>query len=362
MKTSLLLFAAALSLGASAAPVRLKELVDVEGVRDNPLYGYGLVVGLGGTGDSERVLFTSQSVSGMLGRLGIRVDPRDVRSRNVAAVMVTARLPTFTRPGSRLDATVSALGDARSLEGGVLLVTPLSGPDGQVYAVAQGAVQVGGYEVSAAGSAARKNQLNTGAVPGGATVERAVAPAFGGGGPLRLSLRRPDFTNASRLAQAITAALGEGTARAVDPALVEVTPPPSLQDPVLLLARLEPLEVNADSRAKVVVSERTGTVVAGAQVRLGPAVISHGGLQIQVDQGLAVSQPPPRSRGTTVSAPVAQVRATETGSPAVAMAGAASVQDLARALNALGATPRDLIAILQALRAAGALDAELEVL
>jgi len=359
MKATLLLLA--LSAGASAAPARLKELVDVEGVRENPIYGYGLVVGLNGTGDSERVLFTSQSVSGMLGRLGVRVDPRDARSRNVAAVIVTARLATFVRPGSRIDVSVSALGDSRSLEGGVLMVTPLAGPDGLVYAVAQGAVQVGGYEASAAGSSARKNQPNTGAVPGGATVERLVAPVFTGG-LLRLSLKRPDFTNASRVAQAITAALGEGTARAVDPVLVEVKPPESLQDPVLLLARLELLEVNADARAKIVVSERTGTVVAGAQVRLGPALVSHGGLQVQIDQRLSTSQPSAFGKGRTVSAPVADVRAAEGISPAVAMAGAASVQDLAKALNALGATPRDLISILQALKAAGALDADLEVL
>ncbi len=359
--------AAALTLSLlSAAPeghVRLKDLADVEGMRGNDLFGYGLVVGLSGTGDTEQVLFTSQSMSGMLGRLGVRVDPRAVRSRNVAAVMVTARLPTYARPGSRLDVTVSSIGNARSLAGGVLLVTSLGGADGEIYALAQGPVQVGGFEARGVGGQVRKNHPTTGAVPQGGTVERAVAPEVVPlEGPLRLALRTPDFTHAHRAAQAIDAALGAGSARAVDAAVVEVTPPAGLRaDPVALFAQLEAVEVPVQSRAKVVVSERTGTVVIGAGVRLRPAAVAHGGLRVTIRQGVAISQPGPLSGGSTVVAPVGEVDAEEEPDALRALPEATTVEALVAALNGLGATPRELVAILQALRAAGALDAELEV-
>jgi flagellar P-ring protein precursor FlgI len=357
------LFLALLFISNDAlAKTRLKELVDVQGMRDNELFGYGLVVGLTGTGDTEQVLFTSQSIAGMLGRLGVRIDPRDIRSRNVAAVMVTARQHTYARPGSRLDITVSSMGNARSLAGGVLLITPLAGPDGAVYAVAQGPVQVGGYEASAAGSMVRKNQTTSGRVPGGATVERAVTPTLPA--LLTLALKRPDFANASRVAAAIEASLGKGSARALDPAAIEVKATDEQKaDLVGLVAKLEDLEIEVDQRARVVVSERTGTVVIGDRVRLRPAAVAHGGLRVSIAQKAAVSQPAPFARvGSTVVANSAEVDANEGSRAAVALPAAASVDELVKALNLLGATPRDLIAILQALAADGALDAELEVI
>jgi flagellar P-ring protein precursor FlgI len=347
---------------ARAATVRLKELAEVQGMRENELFGYGLVVGLNGTGDTEQVFFTNQSMSGMLGRLGVRVDPRDVRVRNVAAVMVTTKLPTFARAGTKLDVTVSSIGNARSLEGGVLVLTPLSGADGQVYAAAQGALQVGGFNVQAQGVQLRRNTTNTGRVPNGATIERAVMPQLGKG-PLFLGLRKPDFTNASRATEAINAALGDKLARAVDAGTIEVTVSPQYEtDPVALLAALEAVELDGDARAKVVVSERTGTVVAGERVRIRPVAVAHGGLQVAISTQPQVSQPAPLTNGSTVTTNATQGQAKEEGNPMVALGATATVDELAKALNSLGVTPRDMVVILQAIRAAGALDADLEVL
>ncbi len=357
---------AALALpGRPAAAERIKELAEVQGVRDNDLFGYGLVVGLAGSGDTERILFTQQSVAGMLGRLGIRVSAADVRSRNVAAVMVTARLPAFARPGTHLDVTVASLGNARSLAGGVLLVTPLGAGDGHTYAVAQGPVQAGGYDLRAFGSSVGRNTPTSGRVPSGGTVERAVAPSLEG--PLVFSLKRPDFTTASRIAAAIDGAVGQGAAHALDPAAVEVKPPAGQTDLVALVARLEALEVEADARARVVVSERTGTVVAGERVRIRPVMVAHGGLQVAVTSTPVVSQPSPLSgnrnqAARTVVEHLATPSAVEESRQAVALPATATVQDLARALNLLGATARDLVSILQAMKAAGALDADLEVI
>lgn len=351
------------SLPAWAAKTRLKELTAVQGVRENELFGYGLVVGLAGTGDSERAFFTAQSLSGMLGRLGIRVDARDIRSRNVAAVIVTARLPTFSRSGGHLDVQVSSMGNARSLAGGVLLMTPLAGADGAVYALAQGAVQVGGYEAAALGSVQRKNQPNAGRVPGGATIEKSVTPELPSG-TVTLGLKRPDFTTASRIVAAIDAALGAGAARALDPASVEIKAPEEFKaNTVGLVARLEEIEVDSDQRAKVVVSERTGTVVAGEHVRIRAAAVAHGGLQVTIAERPTISQPAPFSpKGQTVVSPTAELTASEVAHTAVALPATSTVDDLVKALNALGATPRDLVSIFQALDAAGALDAELEVI
>ncbi len=346
---------------AFAGKARLKDLTDLQGFRENALIGYGLVVGLTNTGDTEQVLFTMQSVSGLLGRLGVRIDPRDIRSRNVAAVMVTAKLPTFSRAGSGLDVTVSSMGNARSLQGGTLLFTPLAGADGVVYAVAQGPVQVGGFEVAGAYAAVRKNSTASGTVPQGATIEKAVVPTLGSG-PLMLRLRRADFTNASRIAASINTLLGGTGAKALDAAAVEVTLPAS-DSVVELMAKLEPLEIDADSRAKVVISERTGTVVMGETVRLRPAAIAHGGLRVSIQTQFGVSQPGAfATNGQTVVAPNQQVDAKEAEKSAVKVPAASTVDDLVAALNAIGAPPRDLIAILQALKAAGALDADLEVL
>ncbi|MBK7858986.1 MAG: flagellar basal body P-ring protein FlgI [Archangiaceae bacterium] len=354
-----LILSVLLSSAAVAAPSRVKELVDVQGFRTNELLGYGLVVGLQGTGDTEQVLFTQQSVSGMLGRLGVRVDPRELRLRNVAAVIVTTRLQTFSRQGTRLDVTVSALGNARSLVGGTLLVTPLNGADGQTYALAQGPVQIGGYAAAMNGFAQQKNTLTSGRVPEGGTVERSVLPALGAG-PVLLTLKRPDFTNATRIATAIDKALGDGTAKALDPAAVEV----AVKDttPMALLAKLEAIEVEADLKAKVAISERTGTVVMGGQVRLKPAVVAHGGLKVTINTQSAVAQPAPFSVGQTALVRNSTGEVEEENRKAVGIPATTSVDDLVKAINSLGASPRDLVAILQALKAVGALDADLEVL
>jgi flagellar P-ring protein precursor FlgI len=362
---NLVLLTLLLAQAALAGPTRLKELVEVQGARNNALVGYGLVVGLNNTGDTDQVLFTMQSVSSLLGRLGgVRVDPRDIRARNVAAVMVTAKLPTFARPGATLDVTVSAMGNARSLQGGTLLLTPLTGADGQPYAVAQGAVQVGGFSANGGGLASvTKNTPTAGAIPGGATVERAVTPALNGG-TLVLRLNRPDFTNATRITAAIEKALGPKSARALDSAAVELTVPEAdKENPVAVLARLEALEIDADVRARVVVSERTGTIVMGENVRLRPAAIAHGGLRVSINTQFAVSQPAPLARvGRTAVTPQQQTDAQESQRSAVSVPAAATVDDLVKALNAIGAPPRDLVAILQALKAVGSLDAELEVM
>jgi len=348
---------------AHAAAVRVKELVDVQGMRENALYGYGLVVGLAGTGDTEYVFFTSQSISGMLGRLGIRIDPHDVRVRNVAAVMVTARLPAFARPGTTMDVSVASMGNARSLAGGVLLITPLTGADGQVYGLAQGPVQAGGIEVAAFGSSFQKNQPTSGRVPAGATIERSVSPNLDKE-KLTLGLKRPDFTTANNLVEVINKALGEEAAKAIDPAQVEIKVPAAYKGKTVgLLTKLETLEVQADDRARVVVSERTGTVVAGERVRIHPVAVAHGGLSISIQASALVSQPNAFSQGgKTVQTKQAQIDAKEKEKAMVALPATTSVEDLTKALNLLGASPRDLIAILQAMKAAGALDADLEVL
>ena len=348
---------------AVATAVRIKELVDVQGMRENALYGYGLVVGLAGTGDTEYVFFTSQSISGMLGRLGIRIDPHDVRVRNVAAVMVTARLPAFARPGTTMDVSVASMGNARSLAGGVLLITPLTGADGQVYGLAQGPVQAGGIDVAAFGSSFQKNQPTSGRVPAGATIERSVSPNLDKE-KLTLGLKRPDFTTANNLVEVINKALGEEAAKAIDPAQIELKVPAAYKGKTVgLLTKLETLEVQSDDRARVVVSERTGTVVAGERVRIHPVAVAHGGLSISIQANPMVFQPNAFSQGgKTVQTKQAQIDAKEKEKAMVSLPATTSVEDLTKALNLLGATPRDLIAILQAMKAAGALDADLEVL
>lgn len=358
---ALLALLALLAPGAGQA-ARIKELADVVGVRENALYGYGLVVGLASSGDTERVLFTQQSLAGMLGRLGVRIDPKEVRARNVAAVMVTAKLPPFARPGTRIDIAVASMGNARSLAGGVLLVTPLTGGDGKVYAVGQGPVQVAGYAYGLSGTSERKNTPTSGRVSGGATVERSVDLDLAAG-PIIVALRRPDLTTASRLAAAVNQKIGPGTAKATDPAGITITMPEAQrEDPVGFLASLEAIEVEADQRPKVVVSERTGTVVAGDGVRIRPVVVSHGGLQVKVQSTMMFSQPMPWGRGDSMRANYAELATNEGQGPAVALPATSTVEDLAKALTSLGAGPRDLISVLEAMKAAGALEAELEVL
>lgn len=360
-------FLVALSVTALRPPSghasRILELCEVAGVRENQLVGYGLVVGLNNTGDSGQARFTLQSTAAMLRRLGATIDPAMIQTRNAAAVMVTATLPSAANPGTHIDVTVSSLGNARSLSGGTLLQTPLYGADRRVYAVGQGAVILGGFGASGqSGSSSSRNHLTTGRVPEGGIVERRVR---GSGvperGPLTLSLRDPSFITARRVAEAINREVGAGRARPVDSGTVRVTVPDAQADRVALLAQIQTLEVEPETRARVVIDERTGTVVIGANVRIREVAIAQGGLTVQVREQEAVSQPGALAGGTTTTVEQSDVTAQAEGGSLQRVGPTASLQDVVNALNALGARPRDLIVIFQALRAAGALSAEIEV-
>ncbi len=344
---------------------RLKELVAIEGARENQLIGYGLVVGLAGTGDRRQTVFSAQSLTNMLERMGVSVPPTAIRVNNVAAVMVTANLPAFAQPGARIDVTVAAVGDATNLQGGLLLLTSLRGPDGQVYAVAQGPVVTGGFVAGGLGTQQTVNHPTTGRVPNGAIVERP-APTPPPSAKLRLQLRQADFTTATRIAEAINkkfSSVNGPVARAENPAVVSVQAPALYSErPAEFLAELENLTVEADRPAKVIINERTGTIVMGKEVRISPVAILHGNLTVEIQTGFAVSQPAPLSSGTTQVVPQVGVGVKQDQARNVVLKQGATVEELVRALSAIGSTPRDVIAILQNLRAAGALEAELEVI
>jgi len=351
---------------ARASAARIEELCEVNGVRPNQLIGYGLVVGLSNTGDTGQSRFTVQSTAAMLRRLGATVDQKSIQTKNAAAVMITATLPPFASAGARVDVTVSSLGNARSLFGGTLLQTPLFGADKKVYAVAQGPVLVGGFQATGfTGSSFTKNHTTVGRVPEGALVERQVPMMDMSQGPLVLNLREPSFVNANRIAQAIDALLGAGTATAVDGGRVSVkTPSQYDKNPVGLLAAVQLVEVDPDSSARVVIDERTGTIVVGAAVRISEVAIAQGGLTVEIQEQQLVSQPEPftvRGNATTAVVPKTDIQV-DTGAQGMAhVKASASLKELVDALNAIGARPRDLIAIFQALRTAGALQARIEV-
>jgi len=344
--------------------IRIKDIAHVYGVRSNQLIGYSLVVGLNGTGDNtDNAVFSLQSIVNMLERFGIKVDPADLRLKNVAAVMVTANLPPFAKVGSKLDAVVSSIGDAKSLMGGTLLMTPLRGPDGRVYAVAQGPISIGGFSFSGAGAAAKKNFPTVGRVVRGVTVEREIPLRFVEGGTITIALSNPDFTTASRIEEKINETCGRDLAEAVDPGSVKVTIPEEYRGKVVeFVSKLENLDVQPSRVAKVVVNERTGTVVIGADVRIAPVAVAQGGLSIVIKEAPKVSQPLPFSTGETVVTPNTTIEVKEKKTPLYLIPRNTTVGDLVRALNAIGATPQDLISILQAIKAAGALNAELEIL
>ncbi len=361
---------AALALGgllavpAAAAP-RIKDIADFEGVRDNMLVGYGLVVGLNGTGDSLRnAVFTQESLIAMLERLGVGTRGSSPNTKNVAAVMVTATLPPFARRGSRIDVTVSALGDAKSLLGGTLLVTPLLGADGEVYAVAQGALAVGGFSAGGEAESVVKGVPTVARIPAGAIVEREVGFELAGMREVRLALRNPDFTTARRVADALDARLGSDAAEALDPATVLLRIPPSHRGRVApLLAELEQVEVEPDQPARIVIDEATGTIVLGDRVRISRVAIAQGNLTIRVTETPVVSQPEPFSRGTTEVLPRTEVAVDEQKERRVGVLEPnVTLDQLVDGLNALGVGPRDMIAIIRAIRAAGALQAEIEVM
>ena len=364
-----LLSLSSLLLAAPAEAARVRELVEIAGVRDNQLTGYGIVVGLNGTGDSQQSRFTIQSVAAILRRLGVTIDPALIRTKNAAAVMVTTTLGPHVNPGTRVDVTVSSLGDARSLLGGTLIQAPLLGADQEVYAVAQGGVVIGGFSAQGGnGSSVSLNHVTAGRVPNGAIVERAVAMSGLQGDIIELNLQQPSFVTASRIATAINGELGEATARATNSGTVQVRVPEAYAtDRVGLVAAIQQLEVNPDQPSRIVIDERTGTIVLGAGVAIGEVAIAQGGLTIEVSERFAVSQPRPLAEGDTVVTQESGVRA-ETSLNVEGAEGTvayvpptANLADVVRALNALGAGPRDLIAIFQALRTAGALQAEIEV-
>lgn len=345
---------------------KLKDLTTVEGVRDNQLLGYGLVVGLAGTGDRQQTVFSVQSLTNMLQRMGVTVSPGAVTVKNTAAVMVTATLPPFAQPGMKIDVTVSSIGDAPNLQGGLLIMTPLKGADGQVYAVAQGPVLTGGFAAGGAGATKVVNHPTVGRIPDGALTERP-SPSLTPNGIVKLQLKQVDFGTASLVAEAINKKYASlvmtPPARADNGAVVSVQIPSTYATrPVEFIAELQEISVQPEHPTRIVVNERTGTIVMGKDVHVAPVAIMHGGLTVEVQTTYNVSQPAPFSGGTTEVTPETQVNATEQKAKNLMLKDGATVEDLVRGLNAIGSTPRDIIAILQDLRAAGALDADLEVI
>lgn len=395
IRAALVVAAAALVWGlqtSEAHAARIKDIAYVQGVRENQLLGYGLVVGLAGTGDTGQSEFTVQSTASMLSRMGIKVDKDRIQTRNVAAVMVTAELPPFSRSGQRLDVVVSSLGNARSLQGGTLLMTPLTGPDGNIYAVAQGALSLGGYEVQGgAGTSQVKNHVTAGRVPQGALIERELGVDLSTRTEIRLVLREPDFTTAMAVARAVNELFPEapaaaapaegaapdaapaappasgpqpsaGIATALDSSTVRIEVPAAFQSAVpQFIATVEVLQVATSRTARVVVNERTGTVVLGGDVRISQVAVAHGGLTVRVSSQNEASQPNPLGTGDTQTVTNTDVQVSEQPGYLSVIDGGASIGDVVAALNAIGATPRDLIAILQAIKSAGALEAQLVI-
>ena len=350
---------------AAANSARLKDILDVEGVRDNMLVGYGLVVGLNGTGDSlNNSPFTEQSLIGMLERMGVNTRGKNLRTKNVAAVMVTATLPPYAAQGTRIDATVSAMGDAKNLLGGTLLVTPLMGADGEVYSVAQGPIAVSGFSAQGQGASVTRGVPTSGRISSGAIVEREIEFALAELPVLRLSLRNPDFTTAQRVATVINTQLRRNAARAADPASVLLTVPETRRgDIVGLVTEIEQLRIVPDQIARVVVDEKSGVIVMGENVRISTVAVAQGSLTIRVTETPQVSQPGPFSEGETVVVPRTDIQIDDSPDKRLTvMSGGVTLQELVQSLNALGVGPRDMISILQAIKAAGALQAEIEVI
>lgn len=345
----------------SARQLRVGDIATVEGVRSNPLVGYGLIVGLNGTGDRRQTVFTTQMLANVLQRLGIAVSAPAVRVNNVASVLVTASLPAFARPGTQLDLTVSSIGDAKSLEGGTLLLTELRAVDGQVYAVAQGPLTLGGYSAGMSGNSKQVNHPTAGRIPGGGLVERDTSVDLHHLTGLSFLLRDPDFSTADAVARTINEEFGQPLASAIDARRIQIQPRASDSLPALI-GRVQALTVPVHTAARVVVNERTGTVVIGKDVHLRPVSVLHGSLRISITTELTVSQPNLLASGDTIVIPNTQTSAREEPARRLDLAENATVEDLVNGLQRIGATARDIVAILQAIKAAGALDAELEVL
>ncbi len=346
----------------AGANSRIKDVAKVQGVRANQLVGYGLVVGLTGTGDSNKILQTLQSTASMMKTFGVTISAAQLQSKNVAAVMVTAQLPPFLKPGDTIDINVASMGDAKSLQGGVLIQTPLRGANGQTYAVAQGPVSIGGFAAGSGGSSQQKNFLTVGTTPNGAMVEREVPMQMADNGMVRLALNQPDFTTASRIADAVNRRFG-GIANAKDPATVEMYVPGEYGgNPVSFIAAMEDIYITTDTAAKVVINERTGTVVMGSNVSIDQVAVAQGGLSVKIAKDTTVSQPNPFSNGNTAVTSNTNVTVDEPKANVLVLPSTSNVGDVVNALNAIGATPRDIIAILQAMKAAGALHADLQII
>ncbi|SCY06880.1 flagellar P-ring protein precursor FlgI [Nitrosospira sp. Nl5] len=352
------------TIAAPAQAERIKDLASIQGVRANQLIGYGLVVGLDGTGDQTiQTPFTIQTLTSMLMQLGINLPPgTNPRLRNVAAVMVTATLPSFAQPGQIIDVTVSSMGNARSLRGGTLLMTPLKGADGQVYGMAQGNLLVGGFGAAASGSQVQVNHMNVGRITGGGTIERAVPVALGQDNTVRLELNNTDFSNTKRIVDAINGQFGEGTAAALDGRAIQVRTPEGGNQRVAFLAEVESLNIKpVPANAKVIVNSRTGSVVMNQAATVDACAVAHGNLSVVISTEPVISQPGPFSTGQTVQAQRSTIEIKQE-SGMLTMVEGASLAEVVKALNAIGATPQDLLAILQAMKSAGALRAELEVI
>lgn len=359
-----LLLAPALAF-AGSSETRIKDIASLEGVRDNQLMGYGLIVGLSGTGDKPTTVFSVQTLTNILQRMGVVVNPSAVMVRNMAAVMVTATLPAFAQPGTHIDITAAAIGDASNLQGGMLLLTPLKGPDGETYASAQGNVLTGGFVARGGANSQTVNHPTVGRVPAGAIVEKSP-PSIPPGKSLKLQLHQADFTTAARVAEALNKHFpgdGGSVAHAESSALIAVAVPAAYESrTVEFVAEMEGLTVQTDRKEKIVINEKTGTVVMGKDVRITPVAILHGALNVEIRTTVEVSQPAPLANGTTEVVPQTSVTAKESKAKNVVLERGATVEQLMRALQAIGSTPRDVIAILEEMRSAGALDAEIEVL
>jgi flagellar P-ring protein precursor FlgI len=362
MTLSLVLVWSAQPTGAPQA--RLKDIASLQGQSSAPLLGYGLVVGLNKTGDKRQTLFTTQTLANLLTRMGVEVSSEEMKVENTAAVLVTAELPVAFRPGQRVDVTASSIGDARSLQGGTLLITPLRDGSGAVAAIAQGPLSVGGFGGGTGGNSVQVNHLTVGRVPSGGLVQVASTTSAGPVQELTLVLHQPDYSTAARVADAVNEDFKTRVARALDQAAITITVPDEYREQVpQLMARLEAVPVRPDGTARVVINERTGTIVVGQGVTLGPAAVAHGSISVTISTRFDVSQPPPMSKqGQTVVVPDETVNVQEQATQLIRMEEGTNLDAVTRALNALGATPRDIIAILQALKASGALRAELVIL
>ena len=352
------------AVSTAAAMSRIKDLASIEGVRQNQLLGYGLVVGLNGTGDTlNNTPFTKQSLQAMLERLGVNIRGQQIRTGNVAAVMVTGNLPPFGTQGTRMDVTVSALGDAKNLQGGTLLVTPLLGADGNVYAVAQGSLAIGGFQAEGAAASITRGVPTVGRIANGAIIEREIEFALNRLPNVRLALRNADFTTAKRIAAAVNDYIGAKAAEPIDPSTVQLSIPAEFKGNVVaFLTEIEQLQVEPDLSARIIIDERSGIIVMGRDVRVATVAVAQGNLTVSISESPQVSQPNPLARGRTVVTPRTSVGVTEDGKKLAVVKDGVSLQQLVDGLNGLGIGPRDLIGILQAIKAAGAIQADIEVM